>query len=227
MAYVIDNAHTRPNRAATVFIASEDILARWSSCVTMPTDLLAFADADAQHALDVIQQRRPRVVVLEQLFANTTRGEALVRHLRSDPQLSDVEIRTLPANRSMSFGAAGPNSGVALANLALPMQHAPGPIRRARRVKMPNGAELLVDGTPVALIDLSTMGAQVVSVGVLRPTQNVRVVFADTDASARAPASIAWSTVELARGTASYRAGIAFTEAHPEFLATVDLALVG
>ncbi len=219
MGYAFDTPSLEPPvDSSTVFIATEDVLTRWTGCVAAPTDLLAFADADAQHALDVIQRRRPQVVVLEQMFANTSRGEALVHHLRSDPALSDVEIRTLSTDRSSSLGRTRPASGAMLANMAQPMQHGPGPIRRARRVKMPNGAELMVDGAPAALIDLSTMGAQVVSAAILRPSQHVGVVLTNVDALHRAPAFVAWSMLELARDAATYRAGLSFGDSHPEFL---------
>ncbi len=215
----------RPHDSSTVFIASEDVLARWAGHVAAPPDLLAFADADAQHALDVIRQRRPQVVVFEQLFASTTRDEPLVRHLQSNPALSDVEIRMLSTDRSSSLGRTGSASGVMLANLAQPMHHTPGPIRRSRWVKTPDGAEFLVDGVPAALIDLSTIGAQVVSSTILRPSQHVHVVLTRVDALHRAPAAAAWSMLELARDAATYCVGPSFGDSHPEFLkVTGDLA---
>ena len=94
------------------------------------------------------------------MFANTSRGEALVRHLITDPELSHVEIRLLPADRSAAFGLSGPASGAMLSNLTRPMQQAPGPIRRARRVRMPNGAALLVDGAPAGVDHVVSAGAR-------------------------------------------------------------------
>ena len=38
---------------------------------------------------------------------------------------------------------------------------------------------MAVDGNPAALIDLSTVGAQVVSATVLKPNQRVRVIMGD------------------------------------------------
>lgn len=223
MSNLFDHSSMRADDWSTVFIASEDILARWTTRVASPTDLLVFADADAQHALDVIHERRPHVVVLEQMFANTSRGEALVKQIRLAPQLAGIEIRTLSAERSSSLGAGGLATGMVLANLAQPLTQMPGPIRRARRVRMSEGVRLLVHGAPATLIDLSTIGAQVVSPTILRPSQHVRVVLMDDDAAPlRAAASVAWSTLELSRDAATYRVGIAFEAAHPEFLSTLS-----
>ena len=118
MSYAIDGTPNWVDTKSTVFIASEDVLARWSSRVATPTDLLAFTDADAQHALDVIQRRRPQVVVLEQMFAATARGAALLSHLRSNPPLAGVDIRMLPADRSAALGATGPIHSAMLTSMA-------------------------------------------------------------------------------------------------------------
>ena len=71
----------------TVLIASQDVVAAWSQQVTAPADLIAIADTDAHHAVDIITRTHPRVVVVEQAFAATTRGMTLVNALRSNPTL--------------------------------------------------------------------------------------------------------------------------------------------
>ena len=49
--------------------------------------------------------------------------------------------------------------------------------RRAPRVRMREGIEVLVDGNTASLVDLSTVGAQVVCTSVLKPNQRVRVTL--------------------------------------------------
>ena len=210
MGMVIDAADLWLNTGSTVFIASEDLLARWSSRAATPTDLLAFADADAQHALDVIERRPPRAVVLEQLFASSARGAAFVRHLRAIPALAGLDIRTLSSERAAGLATGGPANGGMLAGMADPLQV--GPVRRARRLRMPDGAEVLVDGTRTALIDLSTFGAQVVSETILRPKQSVRVMLNRDGMVMQVAAAIAWSAVELLSATHTYRAGLEFAD---------------
>ena len=51
--------------------------------------------------------------------------------------------------------------------------------RRAPRIPIKDGVEVAVDGNPAALVDLSTVGAQVVSPTVLKPNQRVRVMMGD------------------------------------------------
>ena len=55
--------------------------------------------------------------------------------------------------------------------------------RRAPRIRIKDGVEVAVDGNPAALVDLSTVGAQVVSPTVLKPNQRVRVTIGEGKAA--------------------------------------------
>ena len=203
---------------STVFIAPEDLLAKWSERPETPTDLLAFADKDVQHAVDIIRRDQPRVVVFDQLFASTSEGAAIVDDLCSDPRLARTDIRLLEAAHSASLGTHGPTTGLALANLATKL--ARRPLRQASRVKMPAGSDILVDGAPAILVDISTSGAQVVSSTILKPNQRVRIVVTTNGTAGRSAGSVVWSSVEMVQDRVSCRAGLLFKGAHPEFLAS-------
>ena len=56
-------------------------------------DALAFSDADALKALEAITREKPPAVVLEHLFAATSRGAALIKRIKADPSLSGCEIK--------------------------------------------------------------------------------------------------------------------------------------
>ena len=85
--------------------------------------------------------------------------------------------------------------------------------RRAARVKIEATIEVLVDGNPATLIDLSPVGAQVVSPTILRPNQRVRVSLPGDGGIIRLNATIAWAEFEL---PPQYRAGIEFVDADPD-----------
>jgi len=87
--------------------------------------------------------------------------------------------------------------------------------RRAPRHRIA-GTDVMVDGKQAALIDLATLGAQVVSASALKPKQRVRVVLADDDAVVRVNALVAWAAFEIPSGSAPrYRAGLEFIDADP------------
>ncbi len=208
-----------PEDDSTLLIASEDLVARWSEVVTAPTDLIAVSDADPQSAIDIIARQRPRVVVLEQFFAFTAKGLALVNELRSDPDLGDVDIRMLPEERAGSHSLRTATNGRALVNMSTPLRRSPS--RRVRRVRMQQGTEAVLDGSRVALVELSTAGAGVVSAQLLKPNQSVRILVERNGDVHRAEGTIAWSTAQPGPDRLSFRAGIAFRRDQSDLLATL------
>jgi hypothetical protein len=88
--------------------------------------------------------------------------------------------------------------------------------RRAPRYRVRAGVELQLDGNPAAVIDLSTVGAQVISPTVLRPNQKVRIIIPSDDLQMRFRGAIAWAKFELPKApvkSPQYRAGVEFTDA--------------
>ena len=81
--------------------------------------------------------------------------------------------------------------------------------RRAPRVHLSRSVQVLIDGGPVRLVDVSRIGAQVVSTTTLRPNQRVRMSLPDTD-GVRFDATIAWSAFEIPADGPRYRAGVEF-----------------
>ena len=189
-------------------------------------DAQAFADTDALRALDVITRQRPAVVALERLFAATSRGAALINRIKADPALTACEIRIVAhdseyarvsARRPAGEGPAGVEPAVAVAEPAQAAAPAAAPLdqrgtRRAPRFRIIDGVELTIDGSPAKLVDLSEVGAQVISPTVLKPNQRIRVAMADGPRPMRFSASVAWAFFEL---PPRYRAGINFVDADP------------
>ena len=71
-----------------------------------------------------------------------------------------------------------------------------------------------MDGATAMLIDLSTVGAQVLSAGPLKPNQRVRITMVDDSGSLRFNAAVAWAKFEIPPGgRPRYRAGLDFVDA--------------
>ena len=197
-----------------------------------------FTDGEALRALDTIAKRRPGLVVLERQFAATPRGAAMINRIKAVVSLAQTEIRVLSHDsdysRVVPRGTGAPEPAAAAA--PSPAAHdtpAPEPVepaastatthppkldqqgtRRAARIKIAGKVDVLVDGNPAMLIDLSTYGAQVVSPTILKPNQRVRMALTDDAGVVRFNAAIAWANFEIPRATgAQYRAGIEFVDA--------------
>ncbi len=184
---------------------------------------LAFTDSETPSALEAILIHRPPVVAIERVFAAKSRGAALINRIKADPTLEVCQIRIVAHDSSFSRLAprpgapAGAGGGTAAAAVAAP------PValdqkgtRRAQRYRIISGIEVLIDGNPALLVDLSVVGAQVVSATLLKPNQRVRLSFIESARPVRFSAGVAWSAFELPKGEPRYRAGIEFFDADPD-----------
>ena len=182
-----------------------------------------FSDVDALRALDVIARQRPAVVALERLFAATSRGAALINRIKADPSLSACEIRIVAHDTAYSRVSRKPGDGQSGSAPAAVAEAPPPPAaaaldqrgtRRAPRFKIVDGIEVSIDGNPATLVDLSLVGAHVVSPTILKPNQRLRISLPDTTRAMRFSAAVAWASFEIPKGGAPrYRAGIEFFDA--------------
>jgi len=194
------------------------------------SDAEAFTDAQTPAALEAIITGRPDIVAIERLFAKKSRGAALINRIKADTSLETVEIRIVsaesgsakPAGRGGSAAkeakeaASDKGGGTATAVAAPPAALDQKGTRRAQRFKIIEGIEVLIDGNPAMLVDLSTVGAQVVSGTLLKPNQRVRLSFVEGAKNVRFSAGVAWSAFELPKAGPRYRAGIEFFDADPD-----------
>ena len=177
---------------------------------TRDTELLVFEEGQVCQAVEHMVRQRPRVVALPEKFALSPRGTALTHRIAVDAQLAGTQVLVIDAQ-----GSAVPVPTDARPTW-LPLDGAG--TRRVPRIRMRDGIDVQVDGTMASLVDLSTMGAQVVSTSVLKPRQRVRVVLAVDAYLIRAAGTVAWALFEIPKGgmPPQYRAGLEFLSADPE-----------
>jgi PilZ domain len=199
-------------------------------------EALAFSDADALKALEAITREKPPAVVLERLFAATSRGAALIKRIKADPSLAGCEIKIVahdgkPLTANKKKKVEGTTAAAQPAAAPEPPPPAPSPspaaaapaapaapldqrgTRRAPRFAVAKGIEVMIDGKPAALINVSVVGAQVVSPTILKPNQRVRMVLQDPEGPIRCMAGVAWAAFEMPKSGPVYRAGIEFFDA--------------
>jgi hypothetical protein len=183
----------------------------------------AFSAQEALRALEVITRKRPDIVALERVFAATTRGAALINRIKADPKLSTCEIRIVAHDSEYArvpVSAPEPAADGSAVAIAAPAPAA-APLdqrgtRRAPRVRIVDGVDVAIDGNVATLVDLSAIGAQVVSLTILKPNQRVRMSMGEANKPLRISAGVAWASFELAKTGPRYRAGLEFFDADAE-----------
>lgn len=181
-------------------------------------ELHTFTDAEALEALDHIIRSKPRIVALDHEFSATSRGMALVNRIKDDPALASCEVRVIAHNTALNRVDVrrNPGSGSAIAVAEPTKALDQRGTRRARRTRVRDGVEILVDGNPASLIDVSPVGVQVLCAKMVKPNQRVRMVLSDGKGTIRCNGSIAWASFEMPKGQPTrYRAGIELTGADP------------
>ena len=215
-----------------VVIAATNLMPALQERLAGEGELLAVADTEPIQALQAILEQRPSLIVLERLFAATPRGAALINRIKTDPQLSNAEVRvmshtgdyTRQVSKPSKVDApadAGPAGSSASSNVAVaPAEPATRPLdwhgtRRATRYRVRPGVEIQVDGNPASVVDLSVVGVQVLSSTILRPNQKVRISIPNEEFVMRFRGAIAWAKFELPKPSDAprYRAGVDFADA--------------
>jgi hypothetical protein len=183
--------------------------------------VLYFSDSNLISAFESIRAHEPAVVALEGHFAHTPQGRAFAERLQK-LALPGLEVNLITfSNGAWSTSvvtkqtSAGPIITAAVVAAA-----ATTPVvintRRVPRFSLMNPRAMKIDGAQTNLIDMSVMGAQVISTPPLRPNQKLKVVLPDEgDSLLTVTAAVAWSNFEFAKNAPQphYRAGMEFTDA--------------
>lgn len=200
--------------ASIVLIGPSEALPTLRERVDSGAELHTFTDQEALEALDHIIRTKPRIVALDNEFSATSRGTALINRIKDDPTLSDCEVRVVAHDAALNRVAVRRSSAAAAAAAVVVVEEPKKPLdqrgtRRAPRIRIRENVEVLVDGNAAQLIDLSAVGAQVLSSKMLKPNQRIRLTLPEGKVALRCTGSIAWASFEMPKGEAPrYRAGI-------------------
>lgn len=183
-------------------------------------------------AMESIKNFQPKLVAIDASFAQTLTGAAFIERVER-LAIPDGEIRLIARiEGAWVTTSRRPGTGVVVSSapavVDAPLMAAPVTTarlaavstRRAPRFLVRNPLDVVVENGSASLIDISILGAQVVSGPALRPNQKIKIALPDTRDLLNVMTHVAWSTFEKPKLTseAYYRAGIEFTGAAQEAL---------
>jgi PilZ domain len=214
----------------TIVIADVTRMAAIRAGLPFSGRVLQFTNANLGSALEAIQKHAPKVVAVDATLVQTQQGLGFIKRVENlmvpgsairlivhgngawttiardaQPVKEEAPVVRAPASPARPAVVAAPKTG---ANT-----------RRAPRFPLLDSLDASVEGGQASLVNISVLGAQVVSRPVLRPGQTVKIALPDAEETLRLTAHVAWSMFQqTSEGTAVYRAGIAFTDAAAETL---------
>jgi hypothetical protein len=194
----------------TVLIADAHRLAALRDGFHLPGRVLRFSNGNLPSAFESIRGNQPGAVVLDAGFAQTPEGRAFV-HRVEQLSIPDSEIRVVEfANGVWTATPLGAKPAA-----PIPVPHGGLNTRRAPRFLALDPRQAVVEGATASLVDLSVLGAQVVSKPLLRPNQKIKVALPDSGETLALGAHVAWSLFEKPKQEIEpyYRAGMEFDDA--------------
>ena len=207
------------NVSCTVVIATADVLpALQERASAIGGEILGFNDAQALPALEAVMRRKPNVVAFERMFAITPRGAAMMNRIKSDPKLLKIEVRVMA--HDSDYSRVSPRQKTE-AQKALDQRGT----RRAPRFKMKEKTPIAIDSNAGSILDLSTIGAMIVTTAGLKPGQELKLTLTGASGNVRFLGKVMWASFEIPPSSSPrYRAGVEFVDADA---AAVDAFIQG
>ena len=204
---------------------------------SLPGRVMMFASTSLGSAMESIRAYRPKIVAIDAMVLQTTSGVQFVDRLEQFAMpgcttmiLVQHEGRwiTTPRNGGRSGARSGGPQGPAPSKqivvaapeaVAAPRAEVVS-TRRVPRFLVKDSLDVVIESGCANLVDLSVLGAQLVSLPVLRPGQKIKVGLPDTGDMLNVVAQVAWSLFEKPQMQVEphYRVGLEFTDAAQQML---------
>ncbi|PYQ69728.1 MAG: hypothetical protein DMG04_27235 [Acidobacteria bacterium] len=175
----------------SIIVADASRVAAIRDGTSLPGRVMTFASASLASAIESIKAYRPKVVAIDATFAQTPAGLTFIDR---------VGALAIPGSTILLVVEHdGRWTTMPLGNGRTPTQSRPA---------------------AVAASHPGLVGAQIVSLPVLRPHQKINVALPDNDETMNLIAQVAWSTFEKPQPQAEphYRVGLEFTSAAKQAL---------
>lgn len=222
----------------SIVVADASRLGAIREGASLPGRMMPFPSTALPSVFASIQAYRPKIIAIDAIFAETPSGaafidqvERLTRGACSILLIVEQGGQWITTPHASSPGRPQPPRVAVTApepRIVTPSLQAvaavsnskPVNTRRAPRFLVRDRLDVMVESGHASLVDMSVLGAQIVSVPALRPRQKLKVDLTDTGDALSVTAHVAWSTFEKPQSKAEphYRVGLEFTGAAQQAL---------
>jgi hypothetical protein len=193
-----------------IILVRPDLLSRVRQHFETDPTISVFDASEIIPPVNVVGTCAQMLLVVERVFAEIPAGLEFLDRFRETNATAEIRVLNNDPHGSPSVlqQAVGHPAHLALRSASQPLGRVTG--RRALRVQMPAHAGAVVNGVPVKLVNVSPLGAQVVSPSILRPGERVN---ARLPGNPRLRGTVVWCAFELSPEThkPAYRAGLSFS----------------
>ena len=205
----------------TVVVADPQRMTAMRDGLPTPGRVLRYPTGNLASVIESVRANQPGLIIIDAVFLQTPPGQAFLEriHQLSLPKLvlqAAVFERGHWTMRSIDQPAAAP----AVAAPRIVAVTAGLDTRRAPRFLVQDIADALAEGSSIQVVDLSVLGAQIISQPMMRPNQKIKVGLPDAMGAMQLTASVAWSIFEkpAASPAPHFRVGMEFSDATKEAL---------
>jgi hypothetical protein len=207
----------------TVVVADPQRMTAMRDGLPTPGRVLRYPTSNLVSVFESIRANQPGLIIIDSVFLRTPAGHAFVERI-NQLSLPKVVLQAAVFDRGQwkmtSIGQPGPSAAVVALSPRIAAVTAGLDTRRAPRFLVQNIADALAEGTSVKVVNLSVLGAQIISQPLMRPNQKVKVGLPDAMGAIQLTASVAWSVFEkpAASPAPHFRVGMEFSDATKEAL---------
>jgi len=201
-------------------VADPQRIAALRDGLPLPGRVLRYSSSNLASVFESIRANQPGLIVLDAVFVQTPAGHGFIERLNqlSIPKLVMQSAVFDRGHWTMTSITNEPAAAVVEAPLS--RVSAGLDTRRVPRFFLQDAAKALAGGSSIEIVNLSILGAQIISQPMMRPNQKLKVGLPDENGTLQVEASVAWSVFEkTAKAPEPYfRVGMEFNDALREAL---------
>ncbi len=207
----------------TIVVADPQRMTAIRDGLPTPGRVLRYPTSNLASALESIRANQPGLIILDSVFLHTDSGQGFVTRIH-DLGLGKVVLQQAVFDHGhwtmTPLDQAPPEQRAPDSQRVVAVKKGGLETRRAPRFVAQDIAQAIADGAPIEVVDLSVLGAQVISQPMMRPNQKIKVNLPDADGVISLSASVAWSVYEkpATSNTPQFRAGVEFSNAEQHAL---------
>ena len=202
----------------TVVVADPQRMTAIRDGLPTPGRVLRYPTSNLASALESIRANQPGLILIDSVFLHGEQGPGFVERIHQ-LNLAKVVFQQVVFDRGYwtmtPMDQAPPTPRAPENQRVIAVKQAGLETRRAPRFMVQDIAQAIADGAPIDVVDLSVLGAQMVSTPMMRPNQKIRVNLPDPTGAIQVTASVAWSVYEKSAktGQPQFRIGAEFNNA--------------